>query len=147
MSAENLAYLKIKFIIEYILRIIPTKILKRNSAVRKPRAPKYQRIIDRDRALGFYRARAQAEFRYEDWELTLAQWCEIWPDDIWACRGREVDDLCMTRTDLDGAWSMDNVVLMTRADQLKRKEQYLRHRKINNNPVLKNYYIKKKDRA
>jgi hypothetical protein len=115
--------------------------------MRKTRTPKYQRIIDRDRALGFYRARAQAEFRYETWELTLEQWCEIWPDDIWVCRGREVDDLCMTREDLDGHWSMDNVVLMTRADQLKRKEQYRRHRIKNSNPVIKKYYTKKKEQV
>ena len=112
----------------------------------KPRPSKYQRIIDRDRALGFHRARAQAEFRYEDWELTLEEWCEIWPDERWALRGRDVDDLCMTREDLDGAWSKDNIILMTRRDQLKRKEQYMRHRRARNNPVLKNYYTKKKDR-
>lgn len=105
---------------------------------------KYQRIIDRDRALGFYRSRAQAEFRYENWEITLEQWCEIWPDDMWARRGREVNDLCMTRTDLDGAWSVDNILLMTRGQQLKRKEEYRRHRIKNRSQAVKKY-TKKKD--
>lgn len=69
------------------------------------------------------RAKAQANFRKEAWDLTFEQFYEIWKDD-WEKRGRQADDLCMTREDPDGAWDIKNTVLVTRHEHLKRQGQY-----------------------
>jgi hypothetical protein len=66
------------------------------------------------------RARAQAHFRNETWELTYEQYLHIWRPN-WHLRGRAVDQLCMTRTDWTGAWCVQNVELVTRREALIRQ--------------------------
>ena len=65
------------------------------------------------------RARAQALFRQEGWNLTFEEFEQIWGDQ-WHRRGRARDDLCMTRTDPDLAWDTHNVELVTRAEHNRR---------------------------
>ena len=65
------------------------------------------------------RARAQALFRQEGWELTFEQFQRIWGAD-WSRRGRRSDDLCMTRPYPDLPWSEHNAELITRADHNRR---------------------------
>lgn len=63
--------------------------------------------------------RAQANFRGEPHDLTFEQWERIWnKNGAWEQRGRAVDDLCMVRKDSDGAWSKNNVEIITRHEQL-----------------------------
>lgn len=71
----------------------------------------------------FLKARAQANFRGEDWTLTFEQFADIWGD-RWALRGRASTDLAMTRDDLEGAWAENNVIIVTRREQLRRSREY-----------------------
>jgi hypothetical protein len=64
------------------------------------------------------KAKAQANYRNEEWTLTFDEWFDMWKDD-WHLRGRAAEDICMTRADCDGAWSAENTVLMTRREHLK----------------------------
>lgn len=64
------------------------------------------------------KAKAQANFRKEEWTLTFDEWFEMWKDS-WHLRGRAAEDICMTRYDSGGAWSADNTILMTRREHLK----------------------------
>jgi hypothetical protein len=58
----------------------------------------------------------QAQWRGEQWQLEFDQWLEIWGDQ-YARRGRaHADDLCLTRSDPDRAWSPDNVEIITRSE-------------------------------
>ena len=65
------------------------------------------------------RARAQALYRGEGWDMTFDEFAEIWGTD-WPRRGRASQDLCMTRPDLDLPWSVHNAELITRAEHNRR---------------------------
>ena len=57
--------------------------------------------------------RNQAQWRGEQWLLTLAEWTAIWGAD-WPRRGRDREGLCMTRRDQTQAWCPANTHLVTR---------------------------------
>jgi hypothetical protein len=61
------------------------------------------------------KAKAQAMYRGEDWTLTFDQFAELWRDQ-WQFRGRDGDDLCMTRTDTEKGWHRDNCEIVTRKE-------------------------------
>ena len=62
-------------------------------------------------------ARAQANFRNEEWDLSFDEYYEIWKEQ-WSNRGRKADSVCMTRQDWGGPWSKDNVVIVIRKEHL-----------------------------
>lgn len=64
-------------------------------------------------------AKAQANFRNEDWDLSFKEYCDLW-EGHWENRGRAPENVCMTRNDPDGAWDYKNVEIITR------KEHFLR---------------------
>lgn len=73
----------------------------------------------RAKALAFVRARCQARYRNEDWTITEPEWMEqVWPDHLWLRRGRHSESLCLIRDNPNGAWSMDNIMIVTRRTQL-----------------------------
>lgn len=62
------------------------------------------------------RARAQANFRGEVWTITEQEYIDLWREnDRYLNKGRRPEDLCLTRRDPEGDWSMDNVIIVTRA--------------------------------
>ena len=66
------------------------------------------------------RARSQAWYRGEEWTITDREYIDLWlKDNRYLQRGRSVDDLCLTRLDPDGAWSLDNVHIITRKEHYK----------------------------
>jgi hypothetical protein len=63
----------------------------------------------------YVRHKAQCAFRREGFELTLEDWFDFWPDEkTFAQRGRAIDDLMMTRWDVEKSWSRKNCCLITR---------------------------------
>lgn len=74
--------------------------------------------------IAFSRARAQANFRSEEWRLTFPQWVAIWGDQ-WANRGRRRHNVMLVRDDHTRAWTLDNVSVVTRYEahtrELKRR--------------------------
>jgi hypothetical protein len=66
------------------------------------------------------KAKAQANFRKEEWTMTFDEWFDLWKD-CWHLRGRGAEDMCMTRADTDGSWSAENTILMTRKEHLSQK--------------------------
>jgi len=78
--------------------------------------------FDHIRFLPYIRAKFQAIYRKEPWDLTFTEWCDFWSTpDLWSKRGRASDSLCLTRIEDDHAWSKDNCVLVYRLDHLKIK--------------------------
>jgi hypothetical protein len=69
--------------------------------------------VEHDKYTAWSRARAQAHFRGEAWELTWPEWQQAWGDQ-WQRRGRTHDSLMLTRIDPLGAWKIDNVHLIDR---------------------------------
>lgn len=71
-----------------------------------------------EKYLPFLQARSQAAFRLEDWQLSWEDWLSLWPDHLWAKRGRKTDELALTRKDHLGPWSLENCHVVTRFQQL-----------------------------
>ena len=70
--------------------------------------------------LPWLKAKAQADFRGEEWLLTFEDYFTVW-NGKWEERGRDSDQLCMTRIDWTGAWSIDNVYTCTRKEHCGRQ--------------------------
>ena len=68
-----------------------------------------------DQYVAWLRARCQARFRGEGWELEFEDYQRLWGDD-WERRGRTRDTLCLSRDDYDQPWSVDNCTLRTRRE-------------------------------
>ena len=80
----------------------------------------YVSDFDNERRVAFVRARAQAAFRGEQWDLTWDDFRAFWRTRrLWSQRGRRNDDLVLTRLDLDDSWNRDNCCIITRNDSLK----------------------------
>lgn len=70
------------------------------------------------------RARAQAWFRKEEWTITEEEFIELWKkDDQYLNRGRARTNVCLTRIDPEGAWSLDNVQIISRLDHYRLCQQ------------------------
>ena len=68
----------------------------------------------------WHRARAQANFRKEGWDFPFEDWVQAWQG-RYDERGRTRDSICLTRTDLDRPWSLDNTQLLTRSEHAERQ--------------------------
>jgi len=70
----------------------------------------------------FLRARAQAKFWNQEWQLTWDQYLDLMRKHT--NHGRDMDAINLCRRDTDGAWSRDNCELILRRVVVKRQ----RHR-------------------
>lgn len=70
--------------------------------------------------------KAQATFREEGFDLAFEDYYQLWKDD-WNNRGRQADNMCITRIDPDKPWTKDNTELVTRHEHLKRQGFYRQH--------------------
>lgn len=67
--------------------------------------------------IGYLKAKAQAQFRKEEWLLEFEDYFKMWKDD-WNNRGRGADNVCMTRKDPEGPWDTNNAYIITRKEHL-----------------------------
>ena len=77
--------------------------------------------LRRDKYYAYLKHKAQANFRKETYLLTWEDWEHMWTDDKWQQRGRKIENLCLTRIDFSGAWSVDNVTICTRRGHFELK--------------------------
>ena len=78
------------------------------------------------------RAKAQAKYRGELWEITEQEYIDIWrKDDAYLKKGRGLECLCLTRIDFDLDWTVDNVELISRHEHYKKCSSYGRGLIIN----------------
>lgn len=83
------------------------------------------------RFVAWARARAQAHYRGEIWQLTFEEWEEAWGD-LWSRRGRGRDDLMLGRQDWHAPWRLNNVHVITRTEffeKQSRRKQELREQR------------------
>lgn len=81
----------------------------------------------------WHRARSQAHYRKEQWELSIEDWFYLWQPDLWARRGKTRNSLCMVRIDRNKSWNLNNVQIITRLAQLRDKNKHNIGRKIGQN--------------
>jgi hypothetical protein len=68
-----------------------------------------------DKHRAWSRAKAQANFRKEEWLLEEQYWMnDLWPEHLWKRRGRSSDGLGITRWDREKAWTPENTFIVTR---------------------------------
>ena len=79
-------------------------------------------IERREKYYAYLKHRSQATYRGELYLLTWEDWEHMWTDRVWYKRGRRIKDLCLTRLDFGGAWSMDNVVICSRRQHFELKK-------------------------
>ena len=82
---------------------------------------KYKSLTQFDviRRRAYARAKCQADFRFEDWNLKWTDFCKFWPsEEIWALRGTKAHCICLTRRDHTKPWDAKNCCLMNRGDIL-----------------------------
>lgn len=70
--------------------------------------------------------KAQAKFRGDDFDLSFEEFFNIW-NGHWHERGRQADNLCLTRKDWGGPWDKDNSILVTRQEHLEAQGFYRQH--------------------
>jgi hypothetical protein len=87
----------------------------------RPELWKHKDPFDHERYIPYLRAKAQAAYRMEDWDLTFEEYCEFWTPAAWSQRGRGSLDLAMIRIDTTIGWTAYNCQIVTRREQLRRQ--------------------------
>lgn len=67
-------------------------------------------------------SKAQAVFRGEEWALEFEEFYQLWKVD-WNNRGRQPENMCMTRKDKELAWTADNTHIISRKEHLQEQGQ------------------------
>lgn len=73
--------------------------------------------------IAYGRAKCQASFRGEGWDLTFEEYEAMWQG-RWHLRGRTKNTLCLARIDYDQPWSITNCDIITRAEHNRRQAQW-----------------------
>lgn len=102
----------------------------KENSLRKPsgRRRQYRTDYEGRMRLAFLRARAQAKFRHEPWDLTYEEFQNFWKDsERFSQKGFGVDSLVMTRRDRTKSWNINNCCIITRLAQL-----HIHHARLKN---------------
>lgn len=78
----------------------------------------------RNKYYAYLKHRAQCRYRKEDYSLTFDDWNTLWPDHLWKQRGRGVDAMCLNRVHYQFGWHLENCIVTTRREHLKRRKDY-----------------------
>lgn len=98
----------------------------------RPHTWMVQGEIPHQQHIAWLRMRAQANFRGEDFTLTLEQFQKLW-NGFWHLRGRSSPEYCLTRTDIRRPWEWGNVECVTRNQHFMRQLEVRRQRKETKN--------------
>ena len=81
--------------------------------------------------IAWQRARAQANYRKEEWQITFQDWVAVWGEN-WHRRGRSPDSLVMMRRRWQEPWTKRNAQLVDRPTfharqaRIKKEKQMLK---------------------
>lgn len=97
----------------------------------RPHARRYPDPVDHKLFVDCMRARAQAWYREETWELSEDEYISLWrQNNYYQHKGRHNDEYCLVRKDYKLPWRLDNVHVVTRLEhyQICSKEKIGKHR-------------------
>jgi len=78
--------------------------------------------IKHDLRRSYIRAKCQAKYRCQIWDLGFEDYVEIWMrDDNHSRKGRGSDNLHMSRIDTTKGWSANNVQIIQRGEHLSKR--------------------------
>ena len=90
----------------------------------------------------FLRQKAQAAFRKEPWKFKFEEWLAVWNGRL-SLRGRKANSLVMARKDWGKPWSTTNVEIISRKEQLTKKNNTQHNKLVNmSKGYVKKYYNK-----
>ena len=73
--------------------------------------------LTKDAYYKYLRAKAQAKFRMEPWDLTWDYWWALWTKSgQWLNRSNVKSGYCMSMTDRELGWVQNNVEIITRGE-------------------------------
>lgn len=98
----------------------------------RPHCWKVQGEIPHAQHLAWMQMRAQANYRGEEFNLTLEEFQYLWRDH-WDMKGRGSDQYCLTREDPDGPWDINNTQCIVRLEHLRRQKLYKKDRQNGKN--------------
>lgn len=75
--------------------------------------------ITHDKYYAFLKHKAQAKYRGETYLLTWQDWQRLWPNRLWAQRGRGPKKLSLTMRDPRLGWCVKNLQIRTRSDHMR----------------------------
>jgi hypothetical protein len=96
----------------------------------RPHVWKVKGEIPHAQYLAWLKMKAQADFRGEPWQFAFEDFQQVWSA-FWNRRGRGSEDYCLTRTDIDLPWHVNNVECVPRIDHLKRSQQRKKEMRAN----------------
>ena len=79
----------------------------------------YSDTDQHDQHWAWLRKKAQADFRKEEWSITIEEWFKLWSDSgLWHNRGRHKDASAVFMTDPELGWHLWNVQVCNRSQRL-----------------------------
>lgn len=75
--------------------------------------------VRHEKYYAYLKHRCQAKFRKEQHSLTWEQWEQLWPDHLWAQRGRSIDSLCLQQIEPGAGWHEHTVEIVTKKQHFK----------------------------
>jgi len=89
----------------------------------RPETHNYPDQEKRNRYYAYLKHKSQAKYRGETYLLTKEDWFDLWPTELFEQRGRGSQNLCLSRIDPFGDWTVSNVHIITREEFLKKKRK------------------------
>jgi len=84
----------------------------------RPHTWKVQGEIPHQQYCAWLQMKAQASYRKETFELTFEDFQTVWQGK-WERKGRGINDYCLTRSNPESSWHIDNVICLPRAEHFK----------------------------
>jgi hypothetical protein len=84
--------------------------------------------VRHDQYNAWLKARSQAWYRKELWQISFDQWVELWCDQ-WHRRGRQRDCLMLMKREWQLPWNQTNVELVNREQFHQRQSRIKKERK------------------
>jgi len=92
--------------------------------------PRFTNKFDTDRLYAYTRAKNQANFRKESWNITLEEWFGIWHNPmLFYNRGTASHNVVLARIDPLHPWSITNTKVMSRTGQQRYKDKLVQQRR------------------
>jgi hypothetical protein len=83
----------------------------------RPHCRKYPDPIDNKLFLDWMRAKAQAAYFNQEWDITQTDYILLWRiNDRYKNKGRANEHFCLVRKDYELGWTMNNVQIVTRLE-------------------------------
>jgi hypothetical protein len=98
--------------------------------MKKGARPRFKEKFDTDRLYAYTRAKNQASYRKEVWDIDLDEWFLLWHSQaLFYNRGTASHNVVLTRLDPIKPWCLENTEIMCRTQQQRYKDKLVQQRR------------------